>query len=181
MGLHKSEDCSDGVMDRVYTTRIEKYDVKEIEREIDALAAENYGEVPEYKMQELVESKTQSIQALEKMLQYVAHLGHFITTSALEEKRIYALRKKAESTKGTVKKYLAPYFNKNGKMDVGTFNVRPLTTNSILIDNVDMIPSEFMVEKVTRQPDKAAIRNVLESGGTVDGAMLVENTTVIIR
>lgn len=59
-----------------------------------------------------------------------------------------------------------------------TVSIRPGSV-SVAITNEADIPSQLMREKITRAPDKAAIRAQIESGETVPGAELVRGEDAI--
>jgi hypothetical protein len=60
----------------------------------------------------------------------------------------------------------------------GTVSVRPGNL-SVRIVNEDDVPSQLMREKITRSPDKAAIKAQIEAGETVPGCELVRGDDVI--
>lgn len=53
---------------------------------------------------------------------------------------------------------------------------------SVLINDEELIPAEYMVEKVTYSPDKKAIKAAIESGLEVKGAeLLYGESSLMVR
>ena len=44
-----------------------------------------------------------------------------------------------------------------------------------------LIPDEYMNTKITKTPDKTAIKKAIEAGTEVAGAQVVDNTTITIK
>ena len=61
----------------------------------------------------------------------------------------------------------------------GTVSVRPGNL-SVRIVNEDDVPSQLMREKVTRAPDKAAIKAQIEEGESVPGCVRVRGDDVVM-
>lgn len=52
---------------------------------------------------------------------------------------------------------------------------------TVEVDDVKLIPSEYIKTTVTTSPDKKAIKEALEAGGTVLGASLVEHQNLQVK
>lgn len=57
-----------------------------------------------------------------------------------------------------------------GKINGLTAAISFRKSEQTIIDNAEMIPSEFVKEKVTYTPDKTAIKNAIKAGQDVPGA-----------
>lgn len=79
-------------------------------------------------------------------------------------------------------KLLLSHANLNkAERPLATVSLRPGSISVQITDEAD-IPSQLMREKVTRSPDKAAIKAQIEAGVTVPGAELVRGEeTVSVR
>lgn len=62
---------------------------------------------------------------------------------------------------------------------LATVSLRPGTLSVRIVDEAE-IPSQLMREKVTRAPDKAAIKAALEAGETIPGAELARGDDVLM-
>lgn len=54
-------------------------------------------------------------------------------------------------------------------------------SSSVRVLDEQAIPAAYMAEKVTRSPDKAAIKSAIKSGADVPGAALVDTLNVQIK
>jgi hypothetical protein len=61
----------------------------------------------------------------------------------------------------------------------GTHSVSYRKSKAVAITDYNALPLEYL--KVKTEPDKTAIKEAIKGGATVEGAMLVENTSVIIK
>lgn len=156
------------------------YDVIEIERDIEQIAEMNEGEIPEEKLQELVQAQTESLVQIEKLCRYIKHLEHFGEIADAEIERIGNLKAQSQNRLKSIKRYLAPYVAARGKFDAGTFRLSIRRSASVEIDPDFNVP-EFMREKVTVSPDKIKIKEFISSGGMVPGARIVESENLQIK
>ena len=104
----------------------------------------------------------------EKALQvaaYIRHLRRLGGAQAVEGRRFLALAKKAEKAEDSLRDYLAREMERIGKAKVSGVSgeIRLQRKPETLIIDVaeDEIPDEFV--KVTRQPDRAAIKAAIKS------------------
>ena len=92
------------------------------------------------------------------------------------DERMKQAQKKAES----LKRYLADALGgEKFVTDECAVSFRKSTAINVLDEAV--IPAAYMTEKVTRSPDKAAIKAAIKSGIEVPGAALVDNLSVQIK
>lgn len=67
---------------------------------------------------------------------------------------------------------------KKAERPLATVSIRPGSVSVSIVNEAD-IPTQLMREKVTRSPDKAAIKAQIEAGETVPGAELVRGEDTI--
>ena len=65
------------------------------------------------------------------------------------------------------------------KTKLFTVSYRPSTAVEVLDES--LIPKEFIKIKTTTAPDKAAIKKILDNGGTVEGCKLLKNKNIQIK
>lgn len=91
------------------------------------------------------------------------------------------LEMRGEAHKGNVGKILAAAGLKKAERPLATVSLRPGSVSVHIVDEAE-IPTQLMREKVTRVPDKGAIKAQIEAGETVPGAELVRGEeTVSVR
>ena len=100
-----------------------------------------------------------------------------------EIERLQALKKRNSSNIEKVKSNILWFMQQNNidtiKTDLATFGKRK--SKSTQIDNIELIPSEFVTVKQTFQPDKTAIKKAIEAGKEVAGASIIENVSLQIK
>lgn len=148
------------------------YDVAEIEKQIEQIAIDNDGEIPEEKLQQLVEAQTKSMASLEKMCRFIRHLEMFEETADSEIKRIKQLKESAAVRLASVKKFMTPYVKERGNFDAGTFRLSVRKSEKVIVPEDFNNPS-YCKEVTTIKPDKVLIKKDLKAGIDIEGAHLV--------
>lgn len=101
-----------------------------------------------------------------------------------QEKALKTRRERLEMRAGAHKRNLLMLLShaslKKAERPLATVSIRPGSLSVRIVDEAD-IPTQLMREKVTRSPDKTAIKAQIEAGETVPGAELVrgENTVSV--
>lgn len=100
-----------------------------------------------------------------------------------EEDSLSARRKAFENKANYLSRYVAESMTSIGKDKVETPRCRVSFRKSetVMIDNLDLIPSDYKKIKTTETPDKTAIKTAIKSGKVIDGAELVENRNLQIK
>ena len=62
-----------------------------------------------------------------------------------------------------------------------TLNLSVRESKAVEITFAEMIPDEYLVEKITISPDKIKIKKAIESGITIEGAIIKENHSLQIK
>jgi len=85
---------------------------------------------------------------------------------------------RANATKKVLGQLLHAAGMKSAERPAATVSVRP-GNMSVTITDADDIPTQLTREKITRSPDKTAIKKQLDAGETVPGAELVRGSEII--
>lgn len=159
------------------------YECSAIEQEIERLAEQNEGEVPEEKMHALILAQTTEVSSVERLCNYVAVLEGQAEMAANEMERLSKIKRVNQNRIESIKSYIKPWLlDKGGKFKVGTWTLS--TRKSTSVQTADDFNTEgYVVEKtvVTRSPDKRKIADDLKAGIQVAGAVLVLNESVQIK
>jgi len=156
------------------------YNTLELEKQIEYIAENNEGEIPDEMFKQLIEAQTKSIVQVENLCQYIRHLELGIDMCKAEENRINTIRKKAENRIASIKKYITPYVQHEGKIEAGTFTLSIRKSKRVdLVDDFSDLDYCNVKEVVT--PDKAAIKKAIESGVDVPGAKIIEQDNLQIK
>jgi hypothetical protein len=156
------------------------YNVIDLEKQIEFIAEHNEGEIPEEKLQELIEAQTQSIVQIENLCKYIRHLELGTEICKAEESRIATMRKRAENRIENIKKYLTPYVQHEGNVEAGTFKLSIRKSKHVEVVS-GFENKEYCNVKEVITPDKIVIKKAIESGIVIEGAKLIENSNLQIK
>ena len=100
-----------------------------------------------------------------------------------EIERLKAIKERNVKNVDSIKNHILNFMKTNSidkiQTDLATFSTRK--SKSTQIDNIELIPSEFVTVKQTFQPDKTAIKKAIEAGKEVAGASIIENVSLQIK
>lgn len=96
--------------------------------------------------------------------------------------RLQTQLKRAEKTIDWAESYVYSLLKASGepKLTAGTFNVSTRKSTSVYVEPT-FDNAEYMREKITRDPDKVALKEALKNGAEIPGAYLVEKENISIR
>ena len=99
-----------------------------------------------------------------------------------EIKRLQALKKSNDTLVSKLKNNLLNAVNLFGNYEAGFIKLSTRKSKQVVIDyDVNDLPKQYKVVKVTETADKVAIKKAIESGETVYGCRLVENINLSIK
>ena len=100
-----------------------------------------------------------------------------------EIERLKAIKERNVKNVDSIKNHILNFMKTNGidkiQTDLATFSTRK--SKSTQIDNIELLPQEFVTVKQTFQPDKTAIKKAIEAGKEVTGASVIENVSLKIK
>ena len=100
----------------------------------------------------------------------------------VEIKRLQALKKQNDTLISRLKNNLLNAVNLFGNFEAGFLKFSTRKSKSVIVDyDVNDLPKQYKVVKVTETPDKTAIKKAIESGNVVYGCRLVENINLQIK
>ena len=99
-----------------------------------------------------------------------------------EIKRLQALKKSNDTLVSKLKSNLLQAVNLFGNYEAGFIKLSTRKSKQVVIDyDVNDLPKQYKVVKVTETADKVAIKKAIESGEEVEGCRLVENVNLSIK
>jgi len=157
------------------------YDVIPLEREIERIAEDNQGEIPDELLEALVKAETKTIAQVESLVKYIRHLELGIDACKAEEDRIATVRERADKRLQNIKKYLTPYVRYCRGVEAGTFKLSIRKSSRVITaDNFD--EKEYMRHTPERwDVDKKKIKADIKAGKEVAGASLIEAENLQIK
>ena len=98
-----------------------------------------------------------------------------------EIKRLQALVKRNDNIVNRLKDNLLNAVKTFGVIKVGFNEIGIRKSSSVVVEDVNGLPKEFKVIKVTESADKKAIKDALKNGDIVKGAYIQENQNLKIN
>ena len=137
---------------------------------------ENYNNIMNYLKEEL-KSKSSDL------IKYIRNLELEIMAVKLEIERLEELKKskekKIKSIKNYIKGILLDLDKKKVETELGNLSLRK--TTSVEITDISKIPKEYLVVKEEVTPSKKLIGDSLKKNILIDGAVLKEDYSVLIK
>lgn len=97
--------------------------------------------------------------------------------------RLTALKKSSNKSIDRLKESLSQAMELYGIEEIKTpvLKINFRKSESVEIENENLLPDIYMVEKVSKQPDKTMIKEALKQGNDVSGAFLKQNKNLQIK
>lgn len=137
---------------------------------------ENYNYIMDYLKEELKSKSSE-------LIKYIRNLELENTVTKLEIERLEDLKKgkerKIKSIKNYIKGILLDLDKKKVETELGNLSLRK--TTSVEITDITKIPREYLVVKEEVTPSKKLIGDSLKKNILIDGAILKEDYSVLIK
>ena len=147
-----------------------------LESEQTEMDRENYNDIMEYLKEELKNKSSD-------LIKYIRNLELENTVTKLEIERLEDLKKgkekKIKSIKSYIKEILLDLDKKKVETELGNLSLRK--TTSVEITDISKIPREYLVVKEEVTPSKKLIGDSLKKNILIDGAVLKEDYSVLIK
>jgi len=114
-------------------------------------------------------------------LEVIKNRESFISTIDDEIKRLQQLKKTSGNLVTRLKDNLLHAVKTFGDYEVGLSKFGTRKSTSVEVEDVNALPKEYKVIKVTEQADKIAIKKALQSGVEIEGCYLSENLNLKIN
>lgn len=114
---------------------------------------------------------------------YIKNLEAFARSLKEEEAKMAERRKSADRKIDSLKKYLTSCMESVERDTLETAKVRVSFRKSVSVTIADekLLPLALIRETIKLEPDKTAIKKLLQSGEAVEGASLVESRNIQIK
>ena len=98
-----------------------------------------------------------------------------------EVKRLQAMKKRNNSLVSRLKENLLNAVKTFGDIEVGLNKFSTRKSQSITVEDVNTLPKEYKVIKVTESADKKALKEAIKAGEKIDGVELLDNLNLKIN
>lgn len=108
-------------------------------------------------------------------LEVIKSSNAFISTIDNEIKRLQALKKRNGNLIDRLENSLLSAVTLFGEFTVGTLTFGKRKSESVIVDDVNSLPSEFKTVKVTESAKKAELKKALKGGEEIEGVYIQTN------
>ena len=117
---------------------------------------------------------------IENICMYIKDLNAEVYALKTEEKRLLERRKVSERKAESLKNYLQAMLG-GQKWKSARAVVSYRKTQSVVVDDLDAIPVEYMRIKTVTEPDKMVIKDALKDGKEIAGVHLEERQSMSVK
>ena len=117
---------------------------------------------------------------IENICMYIKDLNAEVYALKTEEQRLLERRKVSERKAESLKNYLQAMLG-GQKWKSARAVVSYRKTQSVVVDDLDALPTEYMRFKTISEPDKVAIKDALKAGTDVAGCHLEEGQSMSVK
>jgi len=142
---------------------------------------DNSGEITPEIEEALIINEKELNQKSISYLAVVKNKESFNTLIDDEIKRLQQLKKQNSTIISKLKDNLLQAVNLFGAFEVGFNKFGTRKSSSVEVEDVNELPKEYKVVKVTEQADKAAIKKALQNGEKIPGCKIVEKKNLKIN
>ncbi len=114
-------------------------------------------------------------------LEFIGSREELNTRVDAEIKRLQAIKKQNNNLISNLKNRLLEAVKMFGSFEVGLTKFGTRKSSSVQVEDVNSLPKEFKVVKVTEQADKKAIKEALKNGEEIKGCAIVEGINLKIN
>jgi hypothetical protein len=95
--------------------------------------------------------------------------------------RSKALKNKTENAKGYLLHQMQKVGSEEVKDAIHGAKIRKDGSKSVVVDNIDSLPREYVKTKTTETADKTAIKKAIQEGAKIEGAHIETKDTLTIK
>lgn len=142
---------------------------------------QNEGILPDELETELNGLQMEREHKIDNIIKLLKNIDSDITALDVEITVLEKKLKAAENRKQSVRNFLAYAIGEGNKYKNTIASVYWKESESLLVPEVESLPLKFIREKVTKEADKKAIKEALESGEIIQGCSIMHKSTIVVR
>lgn len=132
----------------------------------------------ESKLEELQLARTEKLEAVAC---YYKDLKNFKEDIKREIDRLQAELKRCDKKADWVERYIAANMSTDEKVKTVKCQIGFRKSESVIIEDLDLVPEQFVVKKTTMQADKTMIKEAIKNGAEISGAFIQTNYNLSIK
>lgn len=120
---------------------------------------------------------------LENTALFIKNLEAEVEAFKAEEKNLSKRRKTKENKLNWVRQFLSEFLASENvdKFETARCRLSFRKSESVEVDNVDLLPDELKKEEMTVTPDRTAIKKAIKAGIELKGARIVEKQNLQVK
>lgn len=142
---------------------------------------QNDGVLPDELESELDGLQMERTAKISNILKLLKNIGSDETALEVEITLLEKKLKTVQNRKQSVKNYLAYAIGEGNKFKNEIASVYWKKSESVLCPDVSFLPLKFVREKITKEPDKVAIKEALNKGEVIQGCSIMHKSTIVVR
>lgn len=157
------------------------YEIDSAIQEVYDQIEQNEGVIPDELESQLDGLQMERAAKISNILKLLKNIGSDETALEVEITLLEKKLKAVQNRKQSVKNYLAYAIGEGNKFKNEIASVYWKKSESVLCPDVSFLPLKFVREKITKEPDKVAIKEALNKGEVIQGCSIMHKSTIVVR
>ena len=148
---------------------------------IIALIEQNNGDLSEDLHEAYINSRDELNNKAKAYIYVIRNKENHIDNINAEIERLREMKWQTEREIDRIKNYLSLAVDQFGNFETGLHKISNRISKSVEVTDSNLLPKEYLKEKIELTPDKNAIKKAIESGSDIPGALLVTKSNLQIK
>ena len=148
---------------------------------IIALIEQNNGDLNEDLHEAYINSREELNNKAKAYIYVIRNKENHIDNINAEIERLREMKWQTEREIDKIKNYLSLAVDQFGNFETGLHKISNRISKSVEVTDSNLLPKEYLKEKIEINPDKNAIKKAIESGSDIPGALLVTKSNLQIK
>jgi len=148
---------------------------------IIALIEQNNGDLNDDLHEAYINSREELNNKAKAYIYVIRNKENHIDNINAEIERLREMKWQTEREIDRIKNYLSLAVDQFGNFETGLHKISNRISKSVEVTDSNLLPKEYLKEKIELTPDKNAIKKAIESGSDIPGALLVTKSNLQIR
>ena len=148
---------------------------------IIALIEQNNGDLNEDLHEAYINTREELNNKAKAYIYVIRNKENHIDNINAEIERLREMKWQTEREIDRIKNYLSLAVDHFGNFETGLHKISNRISKSVEVTDSNLLPKEYIKEKIELTPDKNAIKKAIESGSDIPGALLVTKSNLQIK
>lgn len=142
---------------------------------------QNEGVLPDELESALDGLQMERAEKIENIIKLLKNIDGDITKIDVEISQLEKKLTAAKNRKQSVKNFLAYAIGNGNKFKSAIASCYWKETESVLCPDASELPVKYVREKITKEPDKIAIKEALNKGEVIQGCSIMHKSTLVVK